>query len=444
MECGVEKRSSLKGRVRRYTKVSASLAGVGARAALCRSDDASKKQAELVAKAIGSLKGPLVKIAQFIACVPDIVPEAYSEELLKLQQNAPVMGARFVRRRMANELGEDWEKKFLNFEKEAFAGASLGQVHRAIGLDGKKLACKLQYPDMETVIDADLRQLKLILTLFEAYKRNIDTKELYKEISDRLYEEIDYIQEAKNIRLFKLLYKGKKYVHVPEVVERLSTDKLITITYLEGEKFADILKRTKKDRNQIAENIFRTWYTPFYENGILHADSHTGNYTAAKDNSINLLDFGCVRVFDAKTIEAVILLYKAVLANNRELAKEAYEKWGFSNISNEMIDVLNVWAKFVYAPFLEDKVCKIQDTNSTAYGKEVAAEVYKELRKFKNISIPREFVFIDRTTLGLGGAFMQLGAELNWHKLFNEVVAKFDVKTFAMRQNRLNRCCKRD
>ena len=427
----MKKRSSFSGRIGRYTKVSASLAEVGARVgagALLqkKSDNAARKQAELVAKAIGSLKGPLVKIAQFIASVPDAVPDAYAEEFLKLQQNTPVMGTRFVRRRMANELGEDWEKKFLKFEEKAFAGASLGQVHRALGLDGTRLACKLQYPNMETVIDADLKQLKLILALFQMYEKNIDTKELYKDISDRLYEEIDYLQEAKNINLFRQVHKGKKYVNVPEVMKKLSTDKLITITYLEGEKFADVVKGAKKNKNQIAENIFRTWYTPFYEKGILHADSHTGNYTIAKDNSINLLDFGCIRIFEAKTIEAIILLYKAVLNNNKKQAKEAYEKWGFDNISNEMIEVLNAWARFVYAPFLEDRVCRIGDTNNTVYGKEVAAKVYKELKKFKNVSIPREFVFIDRTTLGLGGAFLQLGAEINWHQLFNEVISGFE------------------
>jgi len=408
----LEKNSNFKSRAKRYVNVSSSLALAGAKVAF------KDNKAEIIAKAIGSLRGPLVKIAQLLALMPDIIPESYAEELLKLQQNAPVMDSNFVNKRMESELGKNWEKKFLNFDKKAFRGASLGQVHKAIGLDGKAIVCKLQYPDMETVIDADLRQLKLILSLLEMFVISADTKNLYQEISDRLYEEIDYVNEAKNIKLFEKIHKGKEYVNIPFVISKLSSDKLLTMAYLEGRKFEEVLKENQNIKNKIAENLFKTFYIPFYEKGILHADSHTGNYTIAHDGSINLLDFGCIRKFEKKTIEAVVLLYKATLHNDNDMAKEAYSKWGFENITNDLIEVLNVWAKFIYAPFLKDKT-QIVDMS---YGKEAALKIHKELKKFKNISIPREFVYIDRTNLGLYCAFAQLKAKLNWHQLFNSCI----------------------
>ena len=431
-------KNTLKKRVTRYAKVSTAMAGVGARAVGERYlgiDQDRQKQAERLRKALGGLKGPLMKVAQILSTIPDAVPKEYAMELAQLQADAPSMGWAFVKRRMASELGADWENKFKSFEHEATSAASLGQVHKAVGLDGKLLACKLQYPDMASTVEADLRQLKMVMGVFEYYDRAVSLKQVQNEIGDRLREELDYIREAKHIKLYRTMLADVEGVHIPDVVGALSTDRLLTMGWMEGEKLAAIVdKRSLKDRNAIAVNMFRAWYTPFYYYGVIHGDPHLGNYTVRKDNSINLLDFGCIRIFKPELVQGVISLYEALRDDKPELAVEAYKAWGFKNPSKPLVETLNIWAKFIYAPLLEDKTRLIEETNTGLYGRETANKMHVELRKLGGVEIPREFVFMDRAAIGLGSVFLRLRAEINWYQTFHELISGFDVKKLEKQQ----------
>jgi len=433
-----KEKSTLRKRVTRYAKVTTSMAGFGARAAgkkyLGLNPD-RQKQAERLRMALGGLKGPLMKVAQILSTIPDAVPKEYALELSQLQSDAPSMGWPFVKRRMAAELGPDWESKFKSFEHEASAAASLGQVHKAVSHDGRKLACKLQYPDMLSTVEADLQQLKLVLAVFERYDRAVSTKEVQKEIADRLREELDYDLEAKHVSLYRAMLADVEGVQVPEVVEKLSTGRLLTMTWLDGERLVAVAeKRSVKDRNAIAVNMFRAWYTPFYYYGVIHGDPHLGNYTVRKDNSINLLDFGCVRIFKPGLVEAVMMLYTALNEGKPELAVEAYRALGFVKPSKQLIEILNVWAQFIYAPLLEDKTRLIEETNTGLYGRETANKVHVELRKIGGVTVPREFVFMDRAAIGLGSVFLRLRAEINWYRMFHDLVSGFDAKKLARNQ----------
>ncbi|MDP7392659.1 MAG: AarF/ABC1/UbiB kinase family protein, partial [Alphaproteobacteria bacterium] len=152
------------------------------------------------------------------------------------------------------------------------------------------------------------------------------------------------------------------------------------------------------------------------------------------DQSINLMDFGCIRKFDASFVRGVIDLYYALLDNDRNRAAYAYETWGFSDITDELMDVMNIWAEFVYAPLLLDKVQKIQESDSGLYGAGIASKVHAELRKLGGIRPPREFVFMDRAAIGLGSVFMHLKAEINWHQMFHGLIDDFDEQALADRQ----------
>jgi len=430
--------NSLHKRVKRYAKVSKAVAGVGARMAgqryLGMKADRQKLAVRL-REALGGLKGPIMKIAQILAMIPDAVPKEYAAELMHLQADAPSMGWPFVKRRMAAELGPDWQKKFKSFEQTAAAAASLGQVHRATAADGRLLACKLQYPDMTSVVEADLRQLRLALSVFEHYDRAVSTKQVQAEIADRLREELDYTLEAKHIKLYRTMLAEVPGVHVPEVIEKLSTDRLLTMTWLEGKRLAKVTEESSlKDRNAIAINMFRAWYTPFYFYGIIHGDPHLGNYTVCKDNSINLLDFGCVRIFKPELVQGVMTLYRSLLEKRPELAVEAYKAWGFNNINKELVDVLNIWASFIYAPLLEDRAQMIEETNTGLYGRATANRVHRELRKIGGVTVPREFVFMDRAAIGLGAVFLRLRAKINWYRMFHDLVKDFDVNELAIKQ----------
>jgi predicted unusual protein kinase regulating ubiquinone biosynthesis (AarF/ABC1/UbiB family) len=304
-----------------------------------------------------------------------------------------------------------------------------------VAYDGSALACKLQYPDMQSVVEADLRQLKLLFGVFERYDRAVSTKKVHEEIAARLHEELDYAREAKHIALYRHILANVGGVHVPEVIKSLSTDRLLTMTWLTGERIAAIVKdRSLKDRNAIAVNMFRTWYTPFYYFGVIHGDPHLGNYTVRKDNSLNLLDFGCIRIFKPELVQGVITLYQALQKNDRGMAAEAYKAWGFKNPSKGLIDTLNIWAQFIYAPLLEDKTRLIEETNTGIYGRETASKVHNELRKLGGVEVPREFVFMDRAAIGLGSVFLRLSAAINWHRMFHDLIKDFDVKELAKNQ----------
>jgi len=431
--------SRLRHRVRRYARVGASVGGLAAQLVGARMFgldlDRGRHSAELKA-ALGGLKGPLMKAAQILATIPDALPPEYAEELRQLQSNAPPMGWPFVRRRMRGELGPDWRNRFESFAHEAAAAASLGQVHRAVAPDGRDLACKLQYPDMLSTVEADLRQLKLAFAVYRRYDQAIDPGEIYKELAERLREELDYDREARHIGLFRAMLAEEPGVHVPEALAELSTGRLLTMTWLDGAPLLDFIATTGDVtlRNQVAVNMFRAWYVPFYGTGVIHGDPHLGNYTLRADGAINLLDFGCVRVFQPKFVKGVIDLYHALERGDEALAVSAYASWGFKDLGRELLDALNIWAKFLYAPLLEDKAQPIMDEQGGLYGARVAHQVHVELRRLGGIKPPREFVLMDRAAIGLGSVFLHLKAEINWHRMFHDLIDDFDVEALARRQ----------
>ena len=432
--------NSLSGRIKRYAKVTGAVGGIAARVAGQRYLGLNLGKQEMPAdlkSALGNLKGPVMKVAQILATIPDALPDEYVEELRQLQSNAPSMGRLFVKRRMSAELGKDWQSNFNSFNQEAVAAASLGQVHKAESLDGKTVACKLQYPDMNSAVEADLKQLRLAMSIYQRYDNAINASEIYKELSARIREELDYIREGRNMALYRLMLAKEETVHVPDLIETASTDRLLTMTWLDGVPILDFIKNNPEleMRNLVAKNMFRAWYVPFYLYGIIHGDPHLGNYSIRPNGDINLLDFGCIRIFPPTFVKGVIDLYIGLRDSDEELAVNAYRTWGFENLDRDTIDVLNHWARFVYSPLMEDKVRRIQETNSGVYGKEVVEKVHKELRRLNGVKPPREFVLMDRAAIGLGSVFLHLNAEVNWYNIFQELISDFDVSEVAYRQN---------
>jgi predicted unusual protein kinase regulating ubiquinone biosynthesis (AarF/ABC1/UbiB family) len=433
----VSDQNSFTGRVRRYAQVGSAVGGLAARLAgeryLGLTIDRNQHAAELRA-ALGGLKGPLMKVAQILSTIPDALPQEYVQELAQLQADAPAMGWPFVKRRMASELGPDWAARFASFEREAARAASLGQVHRAVGHDGTRLACKLQYPEMQSAIEADLGQLKLLFSIYQRYDSTIETGAIHAELAARLREELDYTCEARHMQLYRLMLAGERGVAVPEPVADLSTSRLLTMTWLDGASILTATDMPIEARNAIAFNMFRAWYVPFYQYGVIHGDPHLGNYTIRPDHRINLLDFGCIRVFPPRFVGGVIDLYRALQTDDEALAVHAYEAWGFKDLKREVIDVLNIWARFLYAPLLDNRKRRIHEAPSAEYGRETAEKVHRELKSLGTITPPREFVFMDRAAIGLGSVFIRLKAEFNWYEIFHELIEGFDVPALAARQ----------
>jgi predicted unusual protein kinase regulating ubiquinone biosynthesis (AarF/ABC1/UbiB family) len=418
----------------RGARVGAGALGLGARLAGARYLGLPGPGADGLAAALGGLKGPVMKIGQMLATIPEALPPAYATALAQLQSSAPPMGRAFVRRRMRAELGEGWRGRFAAFEEDAAAAASLGQVHRARGHDGRALACKLQYPDMRAALDSDLGQLRALFGLYERFDAAIKTADIHAEIAARLGEELDYTREAAATRLYAHMLAGEDGAHVPEVVGELSTGRLLTATWLEGRHILDFKDAPAEQRARIALALFRAWYVPFYRYGVIHGDPHLGNYTVREDNTLNLLDFGCVRVFPPAFVGGVIDLYRALREGDEALAVHAYETWGFSGLTRAHIEALTIWARFLYAPLLEDCARPIGEARGGVYGRETALEVHRRLREIGGVSVPQAFVFMDRAALGLGSVFIHLGAEVNWHRAFEGLIDGFDAEALAARQ----------
>ncbi len=431
-------------RASRYISVGANMGGIAARMAgsliAGRTSDGDRTNAAALTRALGGLKGPLMKVAQLLATIPEAIPAEYAEELRQLQSEAPPMPYVFVRRRMAAELGPDWLTKFAHFEKEPAAAASLGQVHRATALDGQKLAAKLQYPDMESAVEADLSQLGLLFSLHRQMNGVIDTSEIKTEIGERIREELDYIREARHAALYAGMLAGEPLIRVPRTLPELSTRRLLTMEWLEGEKILNFREESQEIRNRLATAMFRAWWHPFSHFGVIHGDPHLGNYTVFRDEAgepggINLLDYGCIRIFPPKFVTGVVDLYRGLQEGDEARTVQAYETWGFKSLTRDLVGVLNIWARFIYGPLLDDRTRTIADGISPgAYGRKEAAEVHRALKEKGPVTIPREFVFMDRAAIGLGGVFLHLQAELNFYRLFNEEIADFSEDQVANRQ----------
>ncbi len=434
-----EDKATFGGRLTRYARVGAGMGGVALRVAGSRvmgqDPDHARHAADLKA-ALGGLKGPLMKVAQIMSTIPDLVPPEYASELAELQAHAPPMGWTFVRRRMKSELGGDWETRFSSFEREAAHAASLGQVHKARDTHGQALACKLQYPDMQSAVEADLSQLRIAFAIYRRMDTAIDPTQMADEIGERLREELDYAREAAHMRLYGRILADIPGITVPEVVDDLSTPRLLTMTWLDGAPVLTVKGAPLEQRNALATALFQAWWLPFARYAVIHGDPHLGNYAVRPDGyGINLLDFGCVRIFPAEFVRGVIDLYRGILHEDRDLIVSAYERWGFRNLSDGLIEALNIWARFIYRPLLDDRVRTIADGISPSeYGRREAFEVHQALKMHGPVMPPREFVFMDRAAIGLGAVFLHLGAELNFYRMFNEAIENFDAETVAAAQ----------
>jgi predicted unusual protein kinase regulating ubiquinone biosynthesis (AarF/ABC1/UbiB family) len=306
---------------------------------------------------------------------------------------------------MSAELGTDWQGKFAQFEHHPAAAASLGQVHRARAHDGSDLACKLQYPDMQSAVEADLQQLGLLFSIHRRMDPAIDTSEIAQEIGARIREELDYRREAKHVALYGAMLVGNDLIRVPRPWPELSTGRLLTLDWLEGRPMLDHKDDALAVRNRLATAMFSAWWFPFSRFGVIHGDPHLGNYSVferdGEGGGINLLDYGCIRIFPPKFVGGVVDLYNGLLTGNDALVVHAYETWGFKRLTRELIDTLNIWARFIYGPLLEDRVRSLADGVKPAeYGRREAFRVHQALKQKGPVTVPREFVFMDRAAIG--------------------------------------------
>ncbi|MBB34419.1 MAG: ABC transporter ATP-binding protein [Hirschia sp.] len=433
-------RNRFSARAGRMASVGANLAGAalsfGANS-MFGSAEGDERIARALKEALGRSKGPLMKVAQMLSTIPDFLPEEYASELAGLQAHAPSMGWAFVQRRMRAELGDDWGGRFTAFGREAAHAASLGQVHKAKLHDGRFVACKLQYPDMASAVEADLSQLHALMGLFKRVDGAIDPDDMFEEIADRLREELEYEREAKLMALYANILSDSPNVVTPEPIRELSTQRLLTMTWLDGQGLSSFQDAPQEVRNRIARLLFEAWWGPLTSHAVIHGDPHLGNYSLTPEaEQLNLIDFGCVRIFPPSFIAGVVALKHALERDDFEGTREAYRIWGFENLTNDLVETLNIWARFIYGPLMDDRVRTVADGVAPgAYGRKEAFAVRKRLKEVGGVKVPREFVFMDRAAIGLGAAYLRLGAEINFYEMFETRIEGFDEVAVGQRQS---------
>jgi predicted unusual protein kinase regulating ubiquinone biosynthesis (AarF/ABC1/UbiB family) len=427
-------------RVRRSARVGL-LAGregvryAGAKAAnLVRSEEKGQDRleglavdsAEKLVDTLGTLKGAAMKMGQLASFIdtdylPDEYRELYQEKLAKLRTSAPAMPWEKVRKVIDAEYDEPCEELFAEIEHDAFAAASIGQVHRARLPDGRRVAVKIQYPGVEAAIRADLSNVGMIMRFAKALAPGLDAKAVAEELKERVLEELDYEYEAQSQRSFARAYRGHPFIYVPDVITRLSRDRVLVSEYVEGVGFSEVKRMDPELRSRFGEIVFRFYLGSIYQLQHFNADAHPGNYLLLDDGRLAFLDFGMTKRLDIEQIELEIEVVKARVARDPERLREKLHDLGFvknpQRIDAERlmdhVDAVGGW-------YWEDRTMEItpeQVMGVIAAISDPRSDFYALMRRE---SIPANELMGRRMEIGVLAVLGQLRASRNWHRIARE------------------------
>jgi predicted unusual protein kinase regulating ubiquinone biosynthesis (AarF/ABC1/UbiB family) len=430
-----------KGRLRRSAKLGSIVGMQGARYAgtkatnVARSEEEGRERLEQrhletamkMVGALGQMKGAAMKLGQFASFIdtefiPDEYREIYQEQLAKLRTDAPAMPWAKVEKVLEEEYeGEPLAELFAEFEQEAFAAASIGQVHRAELLDGRAVAVKIQYPGITEALDADLRNAGTIVRLARALAPGLDAKEIAKELRERVMEELDYEYEAQNQRSFARAYREHPFIYVPEVITRLSRRRVLVTELVEGMGFEQVKELPHEERSRFGEIVFRGSFGSIYHLQHFNADPHPGNYVLLGDGRVAFLDFGMTKKLDHEQIVLEQRAIDAAFHEDPELLRKALHDLGFvKNPSKLDAERLMEHTKAVSGWFLEDREIEIsarrvmkiiESTNDPR------SEYYDLMRRE---SLPADELMGRRMEIGVVAVLGQLRAKRNWHRIMRE------------------------
>jgi predicted unusual protein kinase regulating ubiquinone biosynthesis (AarF/ABC1/UbiB family) len=430
-----------KGRLRRSAKLGSIVGMQGARYAgtkatnVARSEEEGKEKLEQrhletamkMVGALGQMKGAAMKLGQFASFIdtefiPDEYREIYQEQLAKLRTDAPAMPWEKVEKVLEEEYeGEPLSELFAEFDQEAFAAASIGQVHRAELLDGRAVAVKIQYPGIAEALDADLRNAGTIVRLARALAPGLDASEIAKELRERVMEELDYEYEAQNQRSFARAYRDHPFIYVPEVITRLSRRRVLVTELVEGLGFEQVKDLPHEERSRFGEIVFRGSFGSIYHLQHFNADPHPGNYVLLADGRVAFLDFGMTKKLDHEQIVLEQRAVDAAFHEDPELLRKALHDLGFvKNPSKLDAERLMEHTKAVSGWFLEDREIEIsarrvmkiiESTNDPR------SEYYDLMRRE---SLPADELMGRRMEIGVVAVLGQLRAKRNWHRIMRE------------------------
>jgi predicted unusual protein kinase regulating ubiquinone biosynthesis (AarF/ABC1/UbiB family) len=382
--------------------------------------DTHVRNAARIVEGSTELKGAFMKLVQMLSMRTDLLPTAALEVLSTVQSSVPPMDAATIRKQVTRELGAAPEKLFAEFEPEAFAAASLGQVHRARLRDGTAVVVKIQYPGVEETVHQDLKNIRaLIATLVrigrDVMGQKLDATEVARELEDRLREELDYVNEAANLARFRERFADDPDVVIPEPVPALSSRRVLTMHAVEGYPLNDILApgvdQTLKD--WVAIKYFQVTWRQIFEFGMLHTDPHPGNYMVTHHPRLCMLDLGSVRVFEEPIRRAYLDLATALLAEDEAAMADCFVRLEFLDPGDDPAPMIRVM-RIVFEPALVDAEYDPRGYVAVDRAMEIA-QIGIEHRMFKS---PGHRVFLLRALVGLESYIQQLGAVTNWRRVF--------------------------
>jgi predicted unusual protein kinase regulating ubiquinone biosynthesis (AarF/ABC1/UbiB family) len=421
----------------------ARLAGrVGRRAAVNRARavfaDAERREAldaelqlhtaEEVARTLGQMKGALMKVGQLASFVHDGMPEPVREALEQLQHSAPPMAPELAAAMVERELGARPERLFAEWDEVPIAAASIGQVHRAITRDGLAVAVKVQYPDVATAIENDLANLDLAQMVMPMVWKSLDAKAVAEELRERLLEELDYRIEADNQRAFASWYRDHPFIHVPDVVDVLSTQRVLTTELASGVRFQEMETWSQAERDLAAEAIYRFVFRSFYRHHAFNGDPHPGNYLFEPGGRVTFLDFGLVKHYEQHHIELALGLADAAVLNpSPDALRAATEEAGYFKRGNPLTDEqIAAYGLAFWEPLLERGPRTITAEWATqlvskymGFGARPADDDTSNIIDFAQV--PKDFVILQRINLGLFAILGRLNATADWRGISEEI-----------------------
>ncbi|MDG1409667.1 MAG: AarF/ABC1/UbiB kinase family protein [Acidimicrobiales bacterium] len=382
--------------------------------------DLERRDAEDVVSALGNMKGAMMKLGQMASYLDEGMPGPMREALAGLRSDAPPMPGDLALSEIERSLGAPLHELFREIDSEPMASASIGQVHRAITADGRKVAVKVQYPGIAGAIAADLDNSEALAMVLSMVFPGLDPNELVGELRERVTEELDYVNEASNVRAFVDYYRGHPHIWIPDVIEELSTGDVLTTELVEGARFEEIYERPQEERDRIGEILYRFVFRSLNRQYVFNGDPHPGNYLLAADGRLAFIDFGLVKHFEENEVQQFARLIRAMLDRDAvEFRRTAEEvkvlRPGAPFSDDEIFD----WFAAYYELILENKLLTVTPEYSARLLFKTFDARTNEILKHANV--PPTFALIQRINLGLFSLMGKLEATANWRAISEEL-----------------------
>lgn len=378
-----------------------------------------------IAETLGEMKGAVMKVGQIASQVKDILPDEVSQALEVLQKASPPMPYSMIRRQLIKALGAPPEELFAEFNETPFAAASIGQVHRAKTKDGRDVVVKIQYPGVKESCDSDLRHLKRLLKLAGLVKVSSEVIDAtFNEIRRTLHEELDYVHEGENLQFFAEHYRDNPKVIVPELVKELSSETVLTLSYVAGDSVSEVKapRYSQEIINEIGYRIFETFGKQIYDLHAVHSDPHPGNFAFRPDGTLIIFDFGAVKRIQPETIEKLRALIGDAVNGRVDTIDEHLRRIGVRQPDSPAIPAsyYQEWLDIVMEPF--------KDNNPFDFGhsrihkraaKKAQADALKYIGQFQPSP---DTMYVDRVLTGHYWTLMEMGVNAAFRPLIDEIV----------------------